>query len=46
MITGIIPMKRYATNEEVAQITAFLVSDAASYCTGGIYPVDGGFTAA
>jgi len=46
MISGIIPMKRYGTNEEVAQITAFLVSDAASYCTGGIYPVDGGFTAA
>lgn len=41
-----IAMKRYGTNEEVAQLAAFLASDDASYCTGGIYTVDGGYTAA
>lgn len=41
-----IAMKRYGKNEEVAQLAAFLASDEASYCSGGIYPVDGGYTAA
>ena len=41
-----IPMQRYGTNEEVAHLAAFLASDDASYCTGGIFPIDGGFTAA
>ena len=41
-----IAMKRYGTNEEVAHLAAFLASDEASYCTGGIYTVDGGYTAA
>jgi len=40
-----IPMGRYGTNEEVAKLVTFLASDDASYCTGGIFPVDGGFTA-
>ena len=45
-IKASIPMKRYGTNEEVAQLAAFLASDASSYCTGGIHMIDGGYTAA
>ena len=44
--SSLIAMGRYGTNEEVANIVAFLASDEASYCTGGIYPIDGGFLAA
>ncbi len=44
--SGLIAMGRYGTNEEVANVVAFLASDEAMYCTGGIYPVDGGFLAA
>ncbi len=44
--SGLIAMGRYGTNEEVANIVTFLASDEAQYCTGGIYPVDGGFLAA
>jgi NAD(P)-dependent dehydrogenase (short-subunit alcohol dehydrogenase family) len=40
-----IPMKRYGLPEEVARLALFLASDEASYCTGGVYMVDGGFTA-
>jgi NAD(P)-dependent dehydrogenase (short-subunit alcohol dehydrogenase family) len=39
------PLGRLATREEVAEFTAFLLSDRASFCTGGFYPVDGGYTA-
>ena len=41
-----IALQRYGTNEEVAQLALFLASDEASYCTGGIHMIDGGFTAA
>ncbi len=41
-----IPLKRYGTNEEVAHLALFLASDEASYCTGGIHMIDGGYTAA
>ena len=41
-----IPMKRYGTSEEVAQLLAFLASDASSYCNGSIYMIDGGYVAA
>ncbi len=41
----LIPMKRYATNDEVARVALFLASDEASFCTGSIYNVDGGFCA-
>jgi len=45
-IEGRVPMGRYGTNEEVAQMVAFLASDAAAYCTGGLYLADGGYVAA
>lgn len=37
------PMNRMAHPDEIASIVAFLASDASSYCTGGVYSVDGGF---
>lgn len=42
---GQVPMHRYGSNEEIAALAAFLVSDDASYCTGASFVADGGFTA-
>jgi NAD(P)-dependent dehydrogenase (short-subunit alcohol dehydrogenase family) len=42
---GPIPMGRYGTAEEVAEMVTFLSSDAASYVTGAAITVDGGRTA-
>ncbi len=44
-LRGLVPMKRYGTNEEVANLAAFLASDESTFCTGGIHMIDGGFTA-
>lgn len=41
-----IPMGRYGTPEEFAEIVVFLASDAARYLTGGTYYADGGATKA
>ncbi len=41
-----VPMKRLGRPEEVAAFVVFLASDDARFCTGGIYPCDGGMTAA
>ena len=38
-------LKRMGTPEEVANVTAFLASEAASYMTGAILLVDGGLNA-
>lgn len=39
-----IPLGRYGSCEEVAQMVAFLASDEAKYLTGGVFVVDGGMT--
>jgi len=44
-LNKMMPMGRYGEPEEVASLMAFLCSDEASYCTGGVYSVDGGASA-
>ncbi len=40
-----IPMNRYGSTGEVASAVLYLASDEASYVTGAVLPVDGGFLA-
>jgi NAD(P)-dependent dehydrogenase (short-subunit alcohol dehydrogenase family) len=44
-IASMHPIQRLGTAQEVADLVAFLGSDAASFCTGGYYLVDGAYTA-
>lgn len=40
-----IPLGRLGTADEVAQLVLFLASDESTFCTGGVYMVDGGVSA-
>lgn len=44
-LAGATPLKRYGKPEEVARMMFFLASDDSSFCTGGVYMVDGGVSA-
>jgi NAD(P)-dependent dehydrogenase (short-subunit alcohol dehydrogenase family) len=39
------PINRLSGPEEQAKLIAFLLSDDAGYCTGGVYTSDGGMSA-
>jgi NAD(P)-dependent dehydrogenase (short-subunit alcohol dehydrogenase family) len=41
-IAASIPLRRFATKDEIADLALFLSSDAAAYITGGVFVCDGG----
>ena len=43
-LTGMLPIPRMGTKDDVAKLALFLASDAASYITGSIFNVDGGIS--
>jgi NAD(P)-dependent dehydrogenase (short-subunit alcohol dehydrogenase family) len=43
---GSVPLRRFGTKDELADLALFLCSDAADYITGGIYLCDGGMSLA
>lgn len=45
MFSNRVPLKRYATTEDIARMMLFLASDESSYVTGSAHLVDGGITA-
>ena len=40
-----VPLRRLGTSHEVAELVAYLASDASAYCTGSEFVIDGGVTA-
>jgi NAD(P)-dependent dehydrogenase (short-subunit alcohol dehydrogenase family) len=42
---NVIPSRRFGDRQEIANVTAFLLSDAAGYVNGACYTVDGGISA-
>jgi 3-oxoacyl-[acyl-carrier protein] reductase len=44
-IGQVLPLRRVGTADDVAAVVSFLLSDAASYLTGAVLPVDGGLAA-
>ena len=40
-----IPLNRVGTSDDIAGLAVYLASDAGAYCTGGVYLIDGGYTA-
>jgi 3-oxoacyl-[acyl-carrier protein] reductase len=39
---GNVPLGRYASPEEIADVVKFMASEEAGYITGAVIPVDGG----
>jgi NAD(P)-dependent dehydrogenase (short-subunit alcohol dehydrogenase family) len=44
-VAGLHPLGRLGTVDEVAELVVWLASDAASFATGSVFPLDGGFLA-
>ena len=41
-VKSTVPLRRFGTKDEIADLALFLCSDAAAYITGGTFPCDGG----
>ena len=44
-VLGQIPLRRFGNTHEMAQFAVFLLSDEASYVSGSVHTIDGGFAA-